>query len=105
MKKKIVKQITFQHKLVEVVNEGTNEEQILDLVPEDRVIIRYVEGEESELIIGDAIKETIDIDEPSVLIKSSDMSSGNPHNVNLSKIGSQELLKQLLKNVEDKLNK
>lgn len=102
--KKIVKQITFQHKLVDVINEGTEHEEIMDLVPTNRVIVRYVEGEESELILDDALIETRDIDEPSVLIKQETMSSGNPDNVDLSTIGSQELLEQLLLNLENNLN-
>ena len=99
---KFIKQIMYQRKLVEKIE---NSEELIELVPEDRVIVRYVEGEESELIIGDALKETPDVEEPSILIKKSDMSSGNPDGVDLSNVGSQELLEQLLINLKNKINK
>ena len=98
---KFIKQIMYQRKLVEKFNDS---EELIELVPEDRVIVRYVEGEESELIIGDALKETPDVEEPSILIKKSDMSSGNPDGVDLSNVGSQELLEQLLINLKNKIN-
>lgn len=102
--KKIVKQITFQHKRIDVENKGTDQEQINTLIPTNRVIVRYVEGEEAELILNDAIIETMDVNEPSVLIKQENMSSGNPNNYDLSTVGSQELLEQLLLNLENNLN-
>jgi len=104
MIKKIVKQITFQKKLIEVINKDTEQEQSIDLVPEDRVIVRYVEGEETELIVDGALIETPDIDEPSILIKKEDMSLGNPNNYDLSTVGSQELLTALLEKLNDKIN-
>ncbi len=103
--KKFIKQITFQHKLVDVINKGTEAEQAIDLVPENRVIVRYMEGEEADLIIEDALVETTDIDESSILIKKSDMNKENPDNIDLSNVGSQVLLEELLKKLEGYINK
>ena len=101
---KIVKQIMYQKELIDIINIDTEHEETIELVSEDRVIVRYVEGELSSLIKGNSLVETPDIDEPSVLIKKSDMSTGNPNSYDLSTVGSKELLEALLKNIENKLN-
>ena len=100
--KKIVKQITFQKKLIRKINSDIKEE-IMDLVPEDRVTVKYVEGEEAELISGNALVET-DLVEPMLGINKNTMSSGNPNNYDLSTVGSQELLDQLILNLNNKIN-
>ena len=94
--KKIIKQIAFQNRLIEIFNKGTDDETTIELVPNDRVVVKYVEGEETDLIVDGALIETPDIDEPSILIEKQKMSSGNPNSYDLSTVGSQELLTALL---------
>ncbi len=102
--KKIIKQIAFQNRLIEIFNKGTDDETTIELVPNDRVVVKYVEGEETDLIVDGALIETPDIDEPSILIEKQNMSSGNPNSYDLSTVGSQELLTALLEKVGAKIN-
>jgi len=102
--KKIIKQIAFQNRLIEIFNKGTDDETTIELVPNDRVVVKYVEGEETDLIVDGALIETPDIDEPSILTEKQNMSSGNPNNYDLSTVGSQELLTALLEKVGAKIN-
>jgi hypothetical protein len=91
---KIVKSILFQDRLTETMNEGTPAESVIELIPEKRVIIYYIDDQE---ILPPNEKDFTML---SKLVKLSDMSLGNPESADLTKIGSQDLLVQLLDNIQ-----
>jgi|GEM_PF-3503871 len=91
---KIVKSILFQDRLTETMNEGTPAEVVIELIPEKRVIIYYIDDQE---ILPPNEKDFTML---SKLVKLSDMSLGNPESADLTKIGSQDLLVQLLDNIQ-----
>ncbi len=91
---KIVKSILFQDRLTETMNEGTPAETVIELIPEKRVIIYYIDDQE---ILPPNEKDFTML---SKLVKLSDMSLGNPESADLTKIGSQDLLVQLLDNIQ-----
>lgn len=91
---KIVKSILFQDRLTETMNEGTPAESVIELIPEKRVIIYYIDDQE---ILPPNEKDFTML---SKLVKLTDMSLGNPESADLTKIGSQDLLVQLLDNIQ-----
>jgi hypothetical protein len=94
---KIVKSILFQDRSVEMVNKGTPQEEIIELIPEKRIIIYYIDDQE----ILDSNKE--DFTMMSKLMKLDNLVNSNESNCELSRIGDNNLIIQLLSNLQSYL--
>lgn len=92
---KIVKSILFQDKLTETINEGTPVEEVIELIPEQRVIIYYIDDQE---ILPPNEKDFTML---SKLIKLNNLDTSNTNNYDISTIGNKELMNQLLINLEN----
>lgn len=102
---KKVRKITFQHSLVNVLNEGSDEQIKSVLIPENRIIVTYFNMDNDNDVIDGMIKENHDKETFSASFNQKDLSSANPNKYDLTTVGSKELLEALLLNVENSINK
>ncbi len=99
-KKRIITSVLFQKQTVQ----KTDDDTFIDVIPSNRVIVNYVEGEEGKMMHGQSIIETPDIDEPSVLIETDTLNTQNPDNADLTKVGSKPMIDELFRTLTILIN-